>query len=104
MSSSWSSSLCIVFTTFLVIYLSAKFFYKPVISEIEQITMAPDESNETESKSKNGGHKEKLPKAEGDCESCWGDEYDEEEVTMRRCAQCKNQILLRTFSRLFFLT
>ncbi|KAK0214756.1 hypothetical protein IW262DRAFT_1278236 [Armillaria fumosa] len=53
--------------------------------------MTPNQSNESESETKTNGRKEKLPKAEGDCESCWGDEYDGEEVTMRRCAQCKNQ-------------
>ncbi|KAK0501527.1 hypothetical protein EDD18DRAFT_1143108 [Armillaria luteobubalina] len=91
MSPNWSSLLCIAFVTLLVVYLSAKFLFRPVVSEIEQIIMTPNQSNESESENKTKGRKEKLPRAEGDCETCWGDEYGEGEVILRRCAQCKNQ-------------
>ncbi|KAK0489255.1 hypothetical protein IW261DRAFT_1414622 [Armillaria novae-zelandiae] len=52
----------IVFVTFLVVYLSAKFFCKPVVSTIKHITLAPDQSNESESEIKTEGPRRSSPK------------------------------------------
>ncbi|KAF9475549.1 hypothetical protein BDN70DRAFT_883605 [Pholiota conissans] len=53
--------------------------------------MAPDQLNESDSKTKVVDLK--LPSAMGECDYCSGEEYEEreEEVTMMRCSRCKNQ-------------